>query len=51
MEGLSKKGKELMDMDSSVVIVEGRREWKWKRVWGINNNGINTIKNKIFKYF
>ena len=35
MEGLSKNEKELMDMDNSVVIAEGRGfkgiKWKWKK--------------------
>ena len=38
MEGLSKKGKGLMDMDKSVVIMEGRD------IRGINGDGKNTIK-------
>ena len=39
MEGWSKKEKELMDMDNSVVIVgEGGTR-------GLHGNGKNTIKN------
>ena len=40
MEGLNKKEKGLMDMDSSVVIAG------WKGYKGINGNGNNTIKIK-----
>ena len=36
-----------MDRDNSVVIAEGRGSgWRQKRVWGINGNKKNTIKNE-----
>ena len=41
MEGLSKKEKGLMDMDSSVVM-KGI-------IGGLNGNGKNTMKIKFFK--
>ena len=44
MEGLSKKGKGLMDMDHSVVIAGGR----WLVIRGLNGNGKkNTILIKF----
>ena len=50
VDGLSKKEKELMDMDTSVVIVEGRGEGGGIRGYGgINGNGKKTIKNERLK--
>ena len=49
MEGLSKKGKELMDMDNSVGIVWGGRVEVEKDIRGINGNGKKYNGNKFFK--
>ena len=44
MEELSKKNKELMDMDNSVVIAGGEGD-----IRGLNGNEKNTIKIKLKK--
>ena len=43
VEGSSKKGKGLMDMDNSVVIVGG------EGIRGLHSNGKNTVKINLKK--